>query len=159
MANKSLFETLTQYRLKVEKDGKDVVNVSSIFALPGLLMAPKLSITGLIAAPLLGFKVHLESEEGEKVNMEDAVLKAAEAVKESVAATTRTIKEEMDKAWEALSSDYPEEATEDKEDAEENEKSPEVNDASNEDIVEELKAHEEDDVPTIEVKPEDSDKA
>jgi hypothetical protein len=157
MANKSFFETLTQYRLRVEKDGKDVVNVSSIFALPGLLMAPKLSITGLIAAPLLGLKVHLESEDGEAVDMEEAVRKAAEAVKESVVSTTKTIKEEMDKAWEAVSSDYPEEDV--TEDAEENEEAPEEKDVSNDDIVEELKAHEENDTPTIEVKPDDSDKA
>ena len=157
MANKSFFETLTQYRLRVEKDGKDVVNVSSIFALPGLLMAPKLSITGLMAAPLLGLKVHLESEDGEAVDMEEAVRKAAEAVKESVVTTTKTIKEEMDKAWEAVSSDYSEEDV--TEDAEENEEVPEEKDVSNKDIVEELKAHEENDAPTIEVKPDDSDKA
>ena len=157
MANKSFFETLTQYRLRVEKDGKDVVNVSSIFALPGLLMAPKLSITGLMAAPLLGLKVHLESEDGEAVDMEEAVRKAAEAVKESVVTTTKTIKEEMDKAWEAVSSDYSEEDV--TEDAEENEEVPEEKDVSNDDIVEELKAHEENDTPTIEVKPDDSDKA
>ena len=157
MANKNLFETLTQYRLRVEKDGKDVVNVSSLFALPGLLMAPKLSLAGLIAAPLLGLRVHLESEDGEAVDVEDAVRKATDAVKESVVSTGRTIKEQVDKAWEAVSSDYPEEETPENE--EENAESPEAKDVSNEDIVEELKAHEEEDVPTIEVKSDDSDKA
>ena len=157
MANKNLFETLTQYRLRVEKDGKDVVNVSSLFALPGLLMAPKLSLAGLIAAPLLGLRVHLESEDGEAVDVEDAVRNATDAVKESVVSTGRTIKEQVDKAWEAVSSDYPEEETPENE--EENAESPEAKDVSNEDIVEELKAHEEEDVPTIEVKPDDSDKA
>jgi hypothetical protein len=63
----------------------------------------------------------------------------------------------MDKAWEAVSSDYPEENV--TEDAAENAESPEVEDVSNEDIVEDLKAHEEDDAPTIEVKPDDSGKA
>lgn len=155
MANKSFFETLTQYRLKVEKDGKDVVNVSSIFALPGLLMAPKLSITGLIAAPLLGFRVYLESEDGEAVDVENAVRKAADAVKESVVSTTRTIKDELDKAWEAVSADYPEEDT--AEDAEENAEVPDTDDASDEDAAEKPKTNEEDDVPSIEVKPDDSD--
>ena len=157
MANRNFFETLTQYRLRVEKDGKDVVNVSSLFALPGLLIAPKLSLAGLIAAPLLGLRVHLESEDGEHVDVEEAVRKAAGAVKESVASTTRTIREQMDKAWEAVSSDYPEENV--TEDAAKNAESPEAEDVSNEDIVEDLKAHEEDDVPTIEVKPDDSGKA
>ena len=50
MANKNFFETLTQYRLKVEKDGENILNVPGLFALPGLLIAPKLSLTGLIAA-------------------------------------------------------------------------------------------------------------
>ena len=156
MANKSFFETLTQYRLRVEKDGKDVVNVSSLFALPGLLMAPKLSLTGLIAAPLLGLRVHLESEDGETVDMEDAVRKAADSVKESVAETTRTIKEQIDKAWEAVSADYPEENAAD--DTEESMESPETKDVSNEDIAEDLKVNEEDDASTIEVKPDDPDR-
>ena len=78
MANKSFFESLTQYRLKVEKDGENLLNVPGILALPGLLMMPKLSLTGLIAAPLLGFKVRVEGENGETIDMEDAVRKAAE---------------------------------------------------------------------------------
>ena len=154
MANKSFFETLTQYRLKVEKDGKPVANIPSILALPGLLVAPKLSIAGLIAAPLLGFKVQVENEGGETVDVEDAVRKAAEAVKESVTTATKTIREEMNKAWEAVSADDPEEET--AEEPAENADFQEDHDASNEEILEELKAHEEDGVPTIEVKPNDS---
>jgi hypothetical protein len=185
MANKSIFETLTQYRLKVEKDGKAVVNVPGLFALPGLLMAPKLSITGLIAAPLLGLKVHLESESGEPVDVEGAVRKAAEAVKDSVTSATKTIKDELDKAWDAASSDNPEEGAEDTAAAdaeanaeesaedtasadaeadavnntEENAESRDTSDVSNKAIVEELEKHEEDDIPAIEVKPEDSSRA
>ena len=146
MANKNFFESLTQYRLKVEKDGKPVVNVPTVFALPGLLIAPKLSIAGLVAAPLLGLKVHLENEEGKAVDVEDAVRKAAEAVKESVTTATKTIKEEVDKAWEAVSADDPEEPEGD------------VTEDTMEQIAEDLKEHEEDGIPTIEVKPEDSDK-
>lgn len=147
MANKNFFETLTQYRLKVEKDGKPVVNVPTVFALPGLLIAPKLSIAGLVATPLLGLKVHLENEDGKAVDVEDAVRKAAEAVKESVTTATKTIKEEVDKAWEAVSADDPEEEPEG-----------DVTEDTMEQIAEDLKEHEEDGIPTIEVKPEDSDK-
>ena len=154
MANKNFFETLTQYRLKVEKDGKAVVNMPGIFALPGLLMAPRLSITGLIAAPLLGLKVRVENEGGETVDVEDAVRKTAEAVKDTVVTATKTIKEEIDKAWEAVSADDPEEGAEDN--AEENTEPQETGDVSNEDIVEELKKHEEGDAPTIDVKSDDS---
>ena len=145
MANKSFLESLTQYRLRVERDGKSVVNVPSIFALPGLLMAPRLSITGLVAAPLLGFKVHLENEDGKEVDVEGAVRKAAETVKETVTTASRTIKEEIDKAWEAVSADDPEPNDESADEGEE--------------AQEDAENQEENDVPTIEVKPEDSTKA
>ena len=149
MANRNFFETLTQYRLKVEKDGKDVVNVPGLLALPGLLAAPKLSIAGLVAAPLLGLKVHLENENGDDVDVEDAVRKAAEAVKESVTTATKNIREEMDKAWEAMSADDPEEDAAEGNDEDTAEKGAEpVGGACGE--------HEESDVPTIDVKSDDS---
>ena len=149
MANRNFFETLTQYRLKVEKDGKDVVNVPGLLALPGLLAAPKLSIAGLVAAPLLGLKVHLENENGDDVDVEDAVRKAAEAVKESVTTATKNIREEMDKAWEAMSADDPEEDAAEGNDEDTAEEGAEpVGGACGE--------HEESDVPTIDVKSDDS---
>ena len=156
MANRNFFEALTQYRLKVVKDGKTVVNVPTIFALPGLLMAPKLSIAGLVAAPLLGLKVHLENEDGKTVNVEDAVRKAADAVRESVDTAAKTIKEEMDKAF--STDDLKEDAEEAAEETAEKDtaESSEADDASVQDIVDELEAHEENDVPTIEVKSNDS---
>ena len=154
MTNRNLFETLTQYRLKIEKDGKSVVDVPSIFALPGLLMVPKLSLTGLIAAPLLGLKVHLENENGEAVNVEDTVRKAADAVKASASAITKTIKEEMDRAWEAASDGDPEENAD--MGTEENTESDTAEDVSNQKIVEELEAHEENDAPVIRVKSDDT---
>ena len=148
MANKSFFESLTQYRLKVEKDGKSVVDVPGIFALPGLLAAPKLSVVGLVAAPLLGLKVHLESEDGKDVDLEGAVRKAAEAVKETVTTATKTIREEVDKAWEAVSADDPEKTAE--------EAVEEAAEDALEQIEEELEKQEEGDIPVIEVKPEKS---
>ena len=160
MANKSFFEALTQYRLKVEKDGENLLNVPGILALPGLLMMPKLSLTGLIAAPLLGFKVRVEGENGETYDIEDAVRKAAEAVKESVTTASKTIREEIDKASEGLFDDDPEGSAEEgvAEDAEENKRETEEPDLSNEDIEKELKSHETDGVPTIEVMTDDSAK-
>lgn len=118
MAEKNIFDTLTQYRLKVEKDGKSVVDVPGILALPGLLAFPKLSIAGMIAAPVLGMKVRLEGGDGKPVDVEGAVRKAAETVKETAAAAAKTVKEEVDKAWEAVSADDPEE-TEEAEETEE----------------------------------------
>jgi hypothetical protein len=118
MAEKNIFDTLTQYRLKVEKDGKSVVDVPGILALPGLLAFPKLSIAGMIAAPVLGMKVRLEGGDGKPVDVEGAVRKAAETVKETAAAAAKTVKEEVDKAWEAVSADDPEETEEAEETAE-----------------------------------------
>ena len=158
MANRNFFETLAQYRLKVEKDGKDVVNVPSIVALPGLLMMPKLSITGLVAAPLLGLKVKLESEGGETVDVEDTVRKAAEAVRDTVVTASRTVKEEIDKAWEAISADDPEEGDEADAEAPEAPAADDAGGMTNEEIVEDLKKHEEGKAPTIDVKPDDSAK-
>ena len=150
MADKNFFETLTQYRLKVEKDGENILNVPGLFALPGLLIAPKLSLTGLIAAPLLGLKIHVENEAGKVVDMEDAVRKAAETVKESVTTTTKTLREEIDKVWESVSADDPEENA--AEDADETPEETETENPSNEEIEQDLKKHEENDIPTIEVK-------
>ena len=106
MANKSFFESLTQYRLKVEKDGKSVVDVR----------------------------------------------KAAEAVKETVTTATKTIREEVDKAWEAVSADDPEKTAEE---AVEEAAEDAAEDAL-EQIEEELEKQEEGDIPVIEVKPEKS---
>jgi hypothetical protein len=70
---KNFFEELTSYRVKVEKDGREIVNVPGIFALPGALIAPKLSIVGTVAASLLGCSIHLETEEGKGVDVGKAV--------------------------------------------------------------------------------------
>ena len=41
---KNIIDELTAYRLKVARDGKEIVNVPGILALPGVLVAPKISI-------------------------------------------------------------------------------------------------------------------
>jgi hypothetical protein len=158
MTNKSFFDALTQYRLKVEKDGKSLVDVPGIFALPGLLMTPRLSLAGLIAAPLLGLKIHVEGESGETFDFEDAVRKAAEAVKESVSTASKNIREEIDKAWEGMSADDPEECAEEAvtENADESVEAAEAGDASAQNVPEDLKANEDDTVPTVEAKPDNS---
>jgi len=148
MAN--IFETLTKYRIKVEKDGKTVLDVPSVVALPGMLIAPKISITGLIAAPLLGMKVHVEGEDGKPVDVEKAVKNAAEKVKD----TAKSIQEQIDKAWEEASKDEPE-----SDDSGEGSAPVEAQvTESVQEIVEELEKKEKDDVPTIEAKPDDSGK-
>ena len=99
---KSFFDELTGYRVKVVRNGKEVVNVPGILALPGMLIAPKMSLIGMVAAPLL------ENENGQAVDVGKAVREAADTVVDTAKKTVRTVKEEMDKAWEAVSADDPE---------------------------------------------------
>jgi len=139
---KSFIDELTGYRVKVEKDGKEIVNVPGILALPGLLVAPKVSIIGMVAAPLLGCSVHLENENGKEVDIGKAVKDAANTVVDTATTAAKTVKEEIEKAWEKLSADDPEGCPE----GQENEDEP----ADQENT--------EDEIPTINVNPDDSDK-
>ena len=75
---KSFIEELTGYRVKVQKDGKEVLNVPGILAFPLLLAAPKAGILGMAAAPLLGCSIHLENETGKDVDFGKAVKNAAD---------------------------------------------------------------------------------
>ena len=106
---KSISDELTGYRVKVEKDGKEIINVPGILALPGALIAPKASIIGTVAASLLGCNIHLENEDGKSVEVGEKFRKAADAVVDTAKTAARSVREEMDKAWDALSADDPEE--------------------------------------------------
>lgn len=116
---KSFFDELAGYRVKVEKDGKEVVNVPGILALPGLLVAPKMSVIGMIAAPLLGCSVHVENADGAKVDVGKKVQEAADTIVDSAKKTARTIEKEINKAWESVSADDPEECPEGEENEDE----------------------------------------
>ena len=138
---KSIIDELTAYRLKIARDGKEIVNVPGILALPGVLVAPKISIIGTIAASLLGCDIHLENENGKSVDIGKAVKDAAETVADKATAAAKTVKEEFDKAWDELSADDPEGCPL----GEENEEEP-----SDQNSTEEAN-------PTIQVKPDDSE--
>ena len=139
---KNIIDELTGYRVKVKRDDKEIVNVPGILALPGLLMAPKAGIIGMIAAPLLGCSVHLEKEDGEEVDIGKAIQDAADTVIDTATTAARTVKEEFEKAWDAVSTDDPEGCPEGKE----NEEDPaDQNDTT-------------DGIPTIHVNPDNSDK-
>ena len=136
---KSFMDELTGYRVKVERDGKELLNVPGILALPAALIAPKASIIGTIAASLLGCSIHLEGSDGKEVDVSEKVRKTAETVAETAGNVAKTVREEVEKAWESVSADYPEECPVGKEN-EENETNPE------------------DEIPAIEVKPDDPEK-
>ena len=139
---KSIIEELTGYRVKVKKDGKEIVNVPGILALPAALAAPKVGIIGMIAAPLLGCSVHLEDDNGKDVDVGKAVKEAADTVVETATTAAKTVKEEIEKAWNDLSADDPEGCP--------------VGEENVDDPADQKKA--EDDVPTIQMNPDDSEK-
>ena len=139
---KSFLDELNGYRVKVERNGKEIVNVPGILALPGLLAAPKASIIGMIAAPLLGCNIHLENEDGREVDLGKAVKEAADTVADTASTAVKTVKEEIEKAWDALSADDPEECPEGKE--------------NEEDPTDQNKTEEE--IPTIPVNQDDDEK-
>ena len=138
---KNIFDELISYRVKVERDGREIVNVPGILALPGALIAPKASIIGMIAASLLGCNIHLENADGKKVDVSKAVKDAADTVADTAKTVTKTVREEIDKAWDELSADDPEGCPI----GEENEDEP----------ADQSKA--DDDIPVIQVKPDDSE--
>ena len=102
---KSFLEELTSYRVKVEKEGREIMNVPGIIALPVALLAPKASIIGAIAAPLLGCNIHLENGDGKEIDVGKTVKDAADTVMDTAATAARSMKEEIEKAWDALSGD------------------------------------------------------
>ena len=139
---KNMIDELTAYRLKIARDGRTIVNVPGILALPGVLAAPKMSIIGTIAASLLGCDIHLESENGKKVDIGKTVKDAAETVVDTAATAAKTVRDEIEKAWDDLSADDPEGCPLGEENEEED---TDQNDT-------------EEDIPTIRVTPDDSDK-
>ena len=145
----SFIDELTNYRVKVEKDGKEIVNVPGILALPGALIAPKMSIVGTVAASLLGCSIHLENEAGKTVDVGNEIRKAADTVADTAKTAAKTVKEEIEKAWNDLSADDPEEcpAGEENKDDEDHAADP----AAAEEIAEDLEKHEVEDVPVIHV--------
>ena len=138
----SIIDELTAYRLKIAKDGKEIVNIPGILALPGALIAPKMSIIGTVAASLLGCDIHLENADGKKVYVSKAVKDAADTVADTAKTVAKSVRDEIDKAWDELSADDPEECPF----GEENEEEPAGRNGAEEDN------------PVIQVKPDDSDK-
>ena len=146
---KSMIEELTGYRVKVERDGREIVNVPGILALPGVLIAPKASIIGAVAASLLGCSIHLENENGETVDVGKAMKEAADTVADTAKTAAKTVREEIEKAWDDLSADDPEECPVGEENKDEEDAATDT--ATVEEIVEDLEKHEADDIPVIHV--------
>jgi hypothetical protein len=153
----NIVKDLTGYRLKINRNGKEVVNVPGILCVPGVLAAPKISVIGMLAAPLLGCDIRLEKERRKELDFAESVQKAAESVMDTAKKNMKTITEEMRKAWEAVSAEDPAEDPADsapvqKESSAENDTqaaAESTSDAWGSDVPEEI--------PSIEVKPDSSE--
>ena len=145
---KNFFDELTGYRVKVERDGKEIVNVPGILALPVALAAPKAGIIGAVAASLLGCTIHLENADGKGIDVTRVVKDAANSMKTAV----KTVQEEVEKARDELSADAPEGCPAEEEDKPDEPASDEepVEDTA-EEIEEDPEKQNADDIPTIHV--------
>ncbi len=93
----NLLQKLFRYRLKIDRKGTPIVNLSSLFSIACLIFAPHMSIAGIILALVLGYHISLESE-GDTGDLEETVRAAAEKVRLTASAAAKTIRQEIDRS-------------------------------------------------------------
>jgi len=88
MAN-NIFSKLYRTRIKVTKDHTPVINLSLLFSLVALILAPHLVIIGAIVAMVLGYRFSIQKDAPEfSGNLKEVVDDAAENVKDAVRSFT-----------------------------------------------------------------------
>ena len=92
-----ILQKLFRFRLKIDRKGTPIVNVSSIFALACLIFAPHMSIVGVVASLLLGYHINLESDDND-TELEERIRNAAANVRTTAKSVTRTIQTEINRA-------------------------------------------------------------
>ena len=95
---KNFLQKMYRFRVKVDKQGKSIINVSSIFGLFALIFAPHVTIIGTIAALLMGYQFSFESEDMDDKELEERIRKAAMNVKSGAASAVKSIQTEISKA-------------------------------------------------------------
>ena len=95
---KNFLQKLYHFRVKVDKQGKPIANVSSIFALACLIFAPHMTIVGVVASLLLGYQIRFESEDMDDSELEERLRKAAQNVKNGAVSAAKSIQNEISKA-------------------------------------------------------------
>ena len=93
----NLIQKLYHFRLKIDRKGTPIVNLSSLFCIPCLLFAPHMSIAGIIVSLILGYHISLESD-GDTGDLEETLRNAAETVKRTATSAASAIRQEIDKA-------------------------------------------------------------
>lgn len=95
---KNFLQKMYRFRVKVDKQGKSIINVSSIFGLFALIFAPHVTIIGTIAALLMGYQFRFESEDMDDKELEERIRKAAMNVKSGAVSAVKSIQTEISKA-------------------------------------------------------------
>ena len=95
---KNFFQKMYHFRVKVDKQGKPIVNVSSLFGLACLLFAPHMTLVGVIAALVMGYSIHFETEDMDDKELEERFRKAAQNVKNGAMNAAKSIQNEINKA-------------------------------------------------------------
>ena len=93
----NFLQKMFRFRVKVDRKGEPIVNVSSIFGLACLIFAPHMTIVGVVAALLLGYQIHFEAE-GDTGDFEERIRKAAQNVKSGAMTAVQSIQTEINKA-------------------------------------------------------------
>ena len=91
----NLLQKLYQFRVKVHKGDIPIINLSVIFAAIALLFAPHVTIIGIIAAMILGYRFSFSQMDADFAadNLKTTVKNAADNVKATVNSAVKTIKE------------------------------------------------------------------
>ena len=92
----SIFQKLYNCRLRIDKKGKTILNWSSLFSLACLILAPHMSIAGIILSLILGYHISLETDQDD-AEFEQRVRQAADTVKKTATAAAKTIRDEVEK--------------------------------------------------------------
>ena len=93
---RNFLQKMYNFRFKVDRKGKPIVNVSSVFGLACLIFAPHMTIAGIILSLVLGYQVRFESED-DGGEIEARIRKAAENVKSGVSGAARSIQKEINR--------------------------------------------------------------
>ena len=90
-------QKMYNFRVKVDRKGKPIINVSSIFGAACLIFAPHMTIVGVVAALILGYQIHFESENDDG-QIEERLRKAADNIKSGAVNAANSIRKEIDRA-------------------------------------------------------------
>ena len=90
-------QKMYHFRLRVDRKGQPIVNVSSIFGALCLIFAPHMTVVGIVASLLLGYQIRFESEDDDGAFGEQ-VRKAAGNIKAGAASAAKSIQREIEKA-------------------------------------------------------------